>query len=381
MLHRCYVLLFAALCCPAVAVAQVPARPTIMLTGYWPPSNEAVRHFSSNPAQNPAGWMGSNWEGRGYDVYSYFPEFSPPNCTSCGAGTGDLMVDYQDTSADFWALANALEPIAIITFSRTNASLSWEVEMNQHNHSTWTGDYIAPTQPTRSPPDASVPANFVRLSKLPVQDIVNAVLAAGLGLNAFICFAGHAGGFVSEFVAYHGVWYQALHDSPTDPAWCIAAGHIHVGSGVSWPVARTAAEVTLRTVIAHVDSVRAATVCQTDLGFQGPGTATLVACGQPLHVNGNIADMRLLGGIPNSIAVLAFSDQSNPTPLFGGLVVPVPFLHLEAVLLDAQGQWFWDDGLVGTTAGLATIVVQAAYLDPMLVDGWGLTNALSLSFQ
>ena len=63
--------------------AQLPApRPAILLTGYWPPSNEAVRPFSNNPVQNPGGWVGSDWEGRGYDVYSYFPEFSPPTCTT-----------------------------------------------------------------------------------------------------------------------------------------------------------------------------------------------------------------------------------------------------------------------------------------------------------
>jgi hypothetical protein len=55
---------------------------------------------------------------------AYFPEFSPPDCTSCGQGSGDFQVDYQDTSADFWPLANALQPIAVITFSRTGVNLS-----------------------------------------------------------------------------------------------------------------------------------------------------------------------------------------------------------------------------------------------------------------
>jgi hypothetical protein len=380
--HRRCSFLFAALVAVAgTAIAQPPTRPAIMLTGYWPPSNEAVRPFSANPVQNPGGWVGSDWEGRGYDVYSYFPEFSPPTCTSCGAGTGDLMVDYQDTSADFWALADALQPIAIVTFSRTTAATSWEVEMNQHNHASWGNDYIAPVQPTPNPPDASVPANFLRLSKLPVQDIVNEVAAANLGLNPFICFAGHAGGFVSEFIAYHGVWYQSLHDSPTDPAWCIAAGHVHVGSGISWPVARTAAEITLRSVIHHVDGVRLGTVCQADIGFGGPGTSSLLACGQPLNVNGNHADMRLLGGAADAIGVLAFSDQMNPVPVFGGTIVPLPLIHTQLLLLDHQGAWFWDDGLVGTTAGFPTLFAQVAYLDAAQPAGWGITNALSLAYQ
>ena len=231
-------------------------RPAILLTGYWPPSNEAVRRFSPSATQNPLGWIGSDWEGRGYDVYSYFPEFVPATCTSCGSGSGDLMVDYQDSSNDFWAIANALQPIAIVTFSRTNASQSWELETNTHNHLTWGADYIAPTQPTPAPADASVPAEALRTSQLPMQAIVNDVQAAGLGLNPFICVLNHAGGFVSEFIGYHGLWYQDLHKSPTDPAWCITAGHIHVGSGVTWANARTAAEITVRRVILHVDGVR-----------------------------------------------------------------------------------------------------------------------------
>jgi hypothetical protein len=132
-------------------------RPAIMLTGYWPPSNEAIRQFSADPVQNPGGWVGSNWEGRGYDIYAYFPDFSPANCTSCGAGTGTLTVDYQDTVADFWPLANALRPIAIITFSRSSTLITWELEMNQYNRTTWANDYAAPLQPTPVPPEATCP--------------------------------------------------------------------------------------------------------------------------------------------------------------------------------------------------------------------------------
>ena len=33
-------------------------RPKIMVTGYWPPTNEMVRHFSQDPDLNPDGWQG-----------------------------------------------------------------------------------------------------------------------------------------------------------------------------------------------------------------------------------------------------------------------------------------------------------------------------------
>ena len=97
--------------------------PNIMLAGYWPPTNDMIRQFSDNPFQNPGGWAGENWEGRGYNIYAFFPEFPDgpsgefPAC-AWGKGVGDLEVDYQDTASDFPAIAEQIEPVAILTFSR-----------------------------------------------------------------------------------------------------------------------------------------------------------------------------------------------------------------------------------------------------------------------
>ena len=318
---------------PPPVVTALGGRRTILMTGYWPPSNEAVRPFSANPAQNPSGWIGLNWEGRGYDVYSYFPEFSPPTCTSCGPGTGDLQVDYQDTSTDFWAIANALQPIAIITFSRANGSLVWEVEQNAFNFASWTGDYIAPTMPTPNPPDGSVAAGFLRLSKLPMADIVSNVLEANLGLNAFICTTVHAGQFVSGFMAYHGVWYQSMHDNPADPAWCISAGHVHVGQSIPWQSARSAAEVTLRTVIHYVDSVRDPSCQNVDLYCQttanSAGTGALISTTGSTSLTAN--EMRLIvTGTPSSTIGQFFYGSSTSQVAWGNglLCVPAPFARL-----------------------------------------------------
>lgn len=365
----------------AAALPLSAQRPAIMVTGYWPPTNESVRHFSTDPVLNPGGWLGSDWEARGYDVHSYFPTFSPASCGSCGAGSGLLTVDYQDTSIDFWQLANALKPIAIVTFSRATSAMAWEVEMNQYNRSIWFDDYIAPTQPTPVPPDNSMPPQALRLSTLPVNQIVAAVAAASLPVHPYVCFSGNGGGFLSEFIAYHGVWYQALHQSPTDPAWCIAAGHVHVGGSVSWTDARTAAEITLRQVIAHVDGVRAATLCHQDIGYQGPGTASLLACGGSLALPGNSADMRVLGAAPNSIGILAIGRFFNPTPLLGGTLVPVPFFLSTVVSFDAQGQWFLPAALHGTAVPVGRLVAQIAYLDAALPQQWGFTNALCIVYQ
>ena len=54
-------------------------RLVILLTGYWPPSNAAIRPFSRSLLLNPEGWIGENWEDRGYDIVSFFPVFNPPD--------------------------------------------------------------------------------------------------------------------------------------------------------------------------------------------------------------------------------------------------------------------------------------------------------------
>lgn len=223
----------------------------IMITGYWPPTNEMVRQFSTSETQNPAGWAGGNWEGRGYDIYSYFPEF--PN--GVGRGEGDLEVDYQDTSEDFWRIVNEVQPVALITFSRGRSGRNWEVEGVQRNLQNWVNDYTAPFQPTPSPPDPSVPAGHVRPSTLPMQDIVDRLEDEYPVINPFIDADGFGGGFLSEFIAYHGVWYQSLHSDPADPAWSVAAGHIHVGTSVTTQQGIRATEITLRTLLDYVDTI------------------------------------------------------------------------------------------------------------------------------
>ncbi len=226
-----------------------------MLTGYWAPTNEAVRHFSTNPVQNPGGWVGENWEGLGYDVYSFFPEF--PDWPSSRQGEGDFEVDYQDTSEDWWRITAEVDPVAIITFS-VGTDGTWEVEMNQRNlgFNGWVRDYTPPSRPTPSPPDPDYPISESRPSTLPVDEIVANVSAANIeNLDVFVDVDGDGGGFLSEYIAYHGVWYQDLHSDPNDEAWSVAAGHIHVGSDLPVADARLAAEISLRTLIGYVDGI------------------------------------------------------------------------------------------------------------------------------
>ncbi len=354
--------------------AGAGSRPVVMLTGYWPPSNEMIRHFATDPFQNPGGWAGEDWEGRGYDIKAFFPEFVP-GCLTCLQGMGKLEVDYQDTSDDFWAIADFERPVAIITFSRGLNDMSWEVELNQYNKDQWGPDYSVPKLPTPNPPDASVPVDFLRPSNLPMQGIVDAVDALGFNLDPYICISGDGGGFLSEFIAYHGTWYRDLHDQPSDPAWTIAAGHVHVGGKILVGRARLAAEATLRAVLDHLDTVIPPVTCQADLGFGGPGASALSLCGEPLATGGT-ADLVLTGAPPSTTAFLVAGLDGTPTPFAGGQLVPLPALKVLAFPTDATGSLTVP--AIGGGGGPVAFYLQAVVADGGQPFGFGLSNALQV---
>lgn len=220
-------------------------RPVIMLTGYWDPTGKMLRQFCQDGELNPDRWAGENWEGRGYDIVSFYPA---PD----GVYTGILEVDYQDTSEDFWQLVETVRPIAIMSFGA--GAGPWEVEVNARNLDQWTPDYAEPFLPTPNPPDDSVELDFIRHSTLPVEDIANRVNALdlpGIGTDgAWIDTHGHPGGFLCEFMAYHGMWYQAINDE------CLMAGFTHVHPGVPLESATTATEEALRALIDALDEAR-----------------------------------------------------------------------------------------------------------------------------
>ncbi len=222
------------------------ARPVIMLTGYWHPTGSMIRHFSQNPTLNPDGWMGEDWEGRGYDVISYFPD--PDD-----GYTGDFEVDYQDTSADFWLYTDLHKPIAIMSYGA--GAGPWEIEFNARNLPSWVPDDTDPQQPTPCPPDTSVAAGFVRNSTLPVDEIaarVNALDLPDIGASgAWVDWLGDPGAYLCEFMAYHNMWYQDTANGGADE--CLMAGFTHVSSDVSVDSATQAAEEALRVLIEALD--------------------------------------------------------------------------------------------------------------------------------
>ena len=228
----------------------------VMITGYWPPTNEMIRRFSPNPTQNPQGWIGENWEGRGFNVYAYFPEF-PGGQSSNPKGDGDFEVDYQDTSADWWRITAAVKPVAIITFSRGGSTNQWELEGGNRTYASgsWTGDYLTPFQPTADLPIMQLePPNTVHNSSQPIAQIIAAVQASGANVTAFSSTIDN-GRFLSNFIGYHGNWYRDTHFNTADPnhsPWCLVGGHVHVGQNTNLADAVLAAETTIRTVIQYI---------------------------------------------------------------------------------------------------------------------------------
>lgn len=243
----------------------------IMITGYWPETNNMVRPFSSNPAQNPGGWIGEDWEGRGYNIHSFFPEFPGVTGPNWGKGVGDFEVDYQDTVGDWHRITDELKPVAIITFSRGNPGSSWEIE-TQHkrrDRSRWAPDYSDPKLPSAgSPIFLNLPVDTVLQSSLPMEQIRDAVAADGMIDDVYLDTVGFGGNFLSEFIGLHGVWYNSLNNSEDAEFRNFAAGHIHVGIDTPFDAAMRATEITLRTLTDYLDTV-----------IPAPGTALVLLGG------------------------------------------------------------------------------------------------------
>lgn len=231
--------------------------PNYLITGYWPPTNEMLRPWNTDPNQRAPGdpWIGENWEGRGFNIYALFPEF-PGGTGSNPKGNGDFEVDYQDTSADWWSYLPQVAPTMITTFSRANTNIGWEMEGGNkfYANSGWSPDYLAPTRPTANEPGE--PANTIRYSSLPMQAIVDAVAAQVTGVDPFISALDNSN-FLSNYIGYHGNWWRDLHFDPNEPMRCIIGGHIHVGRYTAVADATNAVKVTLREVIRHANGILA----------------------------------------------------------------------------------------------------------------------------
>ncbi|MCP4247581.1 MAG: hypothetical protein GY778_11080 [bacterium] len=242
---------------PAVTLST-NGLPHIMITGYWPPTSFMLEPWSQT--LNTGGWIGENWEGRGYNIYAFFPEFPGGTEPNWGKGEGDFEVDYQDTSNDWWPLIDTISPISVMTFSRAGNDLDWEIEGGNRNYSvpgipTWTNDYLDPFKPTPELPSFNEPHQNERSNTHPMQKIVDAVNNA-TSLFAYIEPL-DLSRFLSNYIGYHGNWWHDLHSDPAEPQFCISGGHIHVGYAMSVAQAQQATEITLRVLTKFLDQRRA----------------------------------------------------------------------------------------------------------------------------
>jgi pyrrolidone-carboxylate peptidase len=219
----------------------------VILTGYWPPSNQMLVEFSLNNQRNPSGWQGKNWRGLGYNIYAFSPTFSGGTAEN-PKGNGDFEVDYQDTILDFQRIAGAYKPVVIICYGQG----PWEIEQNAVIHTQWHDDYLPPTQPDTKWLKKILP-DGAGYSTLPTDAIAAAVNHANIGVNAWVDKQGDPGDFLCDYMACLAMAYQKEHDNPSGSDYCAAAGFIHVGPHVSLDQARQAQEITLETVLKSLE--------------------------------------------------------------------------------------------------------------------------------
>ena len=310
MPRRAFVaLLILSLC--AVARAQTPL-PTILLVGYLPPSNEMLRQFSANPAQNPGIWIGENWEQRAFTIRAFFPEF--PLGAQC-MGVGDFEIDYQDTANDLARLTQQFHPVAILTFSLGSSAIGWGFEPayqrwrlpgelsppGGHNVPYYFPDCTGQRYPS-NPAVLADPVGHVRFSNLPMQDLVSAI-AAQLPHSSVAPFiypydprsassSSFGGNYLSGYIGYLAALHREHNQPPASPTPCYLTGHVHVGHYVTPASATLATEIMLREVISTLRSMSNSVQitggaccgadgdsCMFSVGagcsglFMGPGTA------------------------------------------------------------------------------------------------------------
>lgn len=124
-----------------------------------------------------------------------------------------------------------------------------------------------------------------------------------------------------------------------------------------------------------VDRFDCTGTCQTDLGFKGPGNATLSICGATLD-SGNIAEIRLENAPASQLGFFVVGSGNTPTPFRGGTLVPIPVVNLSAFLTNGAGE------LIANTlggGGPGTLYLQAIISDPGQAQGVSLSNALQLA--
>jgi hypothetical protein len=120
------------------------------------------------------------------------------------------------------------------------------------------------------------------------------------------------------------------------------------------------------------------TLCQEDLGFGGPGSATLMGCGDVIGSQGTL-ELHLSGAPPSAIAFLAGSFYANPVPVLGGFLVPNPQTALYAFVTNPQGEVSLPG--LSSNQGPFQYCFQFAVVDASQGFGYAISNAIQLTVQ
>jgi hypothetical protein len=243
-----------------------------LLLGYWPPTDKGSM---LTPFATRQQYRRLNGQLTNYDVLALSAVFTQQGTFGSGSwpfyggGTGLFRVDYKATSTDFWQEVPDLDPIAILSFSWMPPGITpdnpdgfeWKLERDGRNLAqtdwerdvAWSGGTYTIDAPyiggsaddpspernngtiTGDPPDRTVSADTARNGLVSLASSIKTAVEANTGLTAGIGSAGTAGGYVSEFMAYHVAWYR-----DRNPLSCLFAGHTHVAQGTSAATGETA---------------------------------------------------------------------------------------------------------------------------------------------
>ena len=267
----------------------------ILLFGYWPPTDIGID-----------GRHGMLWDwkdkttittpkGTSYDLLAISPTFTAPVGTEgptskvpfWGMGASDansFRVDYRDTSDKFWTIVATYRPIAIMSFSRWEIDKTWNlddwatnwgnttciVSLNYYDLTTMTtrtmtwnppyagasaqdpAPYKALGPIAGSPPDSTRVVETRLYSNLPETAIIAAVNAEVPGITAQLNDTAGPGTFVSNFLAYHVVWYREAYTGDQN---CLLSGHTHVGGAISVADAANAVKAQLKELYKALDAL------------------------------------------------------------------------------------------------------------------------------
>lgn len=116
--------------------------------------------------------------------------------------------------------------------------------------------------------------------------------------------------------------------------------------------------------------------CQVDMGYLGPGIATISVCGLPI-AGSNPASIVMRCAPANAPFLMLFSTQLNPTPLLGGTLATFPVIRTELGFTNDDGIWVLPVQGYGP-ASPVDAYAQAVVVDNAQPFNRGITNVVNI---